>query len=124
MSTVMTKSNQQETWGFKAPWGKEHLLHYQQKFYFCTAQCQDLTLAKHLVDRDRQAGFDSLMIYKNDAATLWCALPACFQDQLHQMVIKRELSPLPELGNPPLPGQRSWLDMVRYLYNLGIQEFL
>lgn len=118
MSNIELATNPQETWGFSAPWGKELLLHYQQKFYFCTAQSPDLNLIKQLVDQDRQAGFDAIMVYENNLSTLWCALPTCFQTQLHQVAIAGKLDPLSEPGDLTTPEQRSWLDMVRLLNDL------
>jgi hypothetical protein len=98
-----------------APWGQEQLLQYQAKFYFCTGKSQDLNLAAKLIEGDRRAGFDSIMIYDQGVASLWCALPNHLQSQLHRLEVQAEIYRLSEvLTNLPIE-QRSWLDLVRHL---------
>jgi hypothetical protein len=105
-----------------APWGRELLLQYQNKFYICTGKCQDLNQAAALTQSDRQAGFDSIMMYDQGVASLWCALPIHLQTELHRLEICAEIFRLSEvLTNLPIE-QRSWLDIVRHLSSLGRKE--
>ncbi len=98
-----------------APWGQESLLQYQHKFYLCTGKSQDINQAAKLTESDRRAGFDSIMIYDQGIASLWCALPKHLQSQLHRLEIRAEIYRLSEvLTNLPIE-QRSWLDLVRHL---------
>jgi hypothetical protein len=118
----MTTTTLQPILTITAPWGPELLLQYQNKFYICTGKCHDLNQAAELTQSDRQAGFDSIMIYDRGVASLWCALPINLQGQLDRLEICAEISRVSDvLINLPIE-QRSWLDIVRHLSSLGNKE--
>jgi hypothetical protein len=115
----MTTTTHQPILTIAVPWGQELLLQYQNKFYICTGKSQDLNQAAALTQSDRQAGFDSIMIFDQGICSLWCALPSHLQSQLHRLDICAEVYRLSEvLSNLPIE-QRSWLDIVRHLSSLG-----
>jgi len=114
----MTPTIDQTILPITVPWGQELLLQYHNKFYICTGRCQDLKQAATLTQSDREAGFDSIMIFDQGLSSIWCALPNHLQSQIHRLDVRAEIHRLSEvLSNLPIE-QRSWLDMVQHLYSL------
>jgi hypothetical protein len=98
-----------------APWGDEQLLLYRQKIYVCTGKYPDIDQAVALTKSDRQVGFDSIMIFDQDIASVWCALPSHLQKNLASWETRTEFRQIAEMLSFMPIEKRSWLDLVRLL---------